>query len=332
MKRNVHPQRAATLPPLNVSRMESSESNGYKHNESDTVNYFQRVAAAQHPTPNVTKKPAAHLIEAAQTILFTTSSLQRTVSRCIGCIGNDSLSAVFSSTLQKSKSGADKLMHCLELVEKRPTAESCTDLLNSTAHCISILKEICWALRTRLSTFVQGLDAKFSRNLLMNIYSTTVDMKDAWETISPYLTVHPSTTLAHIKSSAATPTLSKTEISAHSPVTNPPLSSTPSTNGLGDNTQLYSHLRNAVTGSLHVLSTLGQSIEDTLQDSKTSLNLEKKLNELLKQAKYATELSHRLDKNVEANMGNNKEDLLRLPTKKESSRHIWEDTSLYLKV
>jgi hypothetical protein len=331
MKRNVHPQRAATLPPLNVSRMDSPEANVYKQNESDTTNYFQRVAAAQHPTPTVTKKPIAHLIEAAQTILFTASSLQRTVSRCIGCIGNDSLTAAFSPTLFKSKSSTEKLVHCLDSVDKRATTESCNDLLHTTALCITILKELCWTLRTRLSTLVQGLDAKFSRNLLMNIYSTTVDMKDAWETIRPYLTVHPLT-WTHHKSSATTPTVYKTELTAHSPITHPSLSCTPPSNGGGDNSQLYSHLRNAVAGSLHVLNTLGQSIEDTLQDGKTSLSLEKKLTELLRQAKYATELSNRLDKNVEANMGNNKEDLLLLPTKKESSRRIWEDTSLYLKV
>jgi hypothetical protein len=327
MKRNVHPQRAATLPPLNVSRTESPEANVYKYNESDTTNYFQRVAAAQPTT--VIKKPASHLVEAAQTVLFTASSLQRTVSRCIDCIGNDSLSAAFSPALYKSKSSTEKLVHCLDSVEKKATAESCTDLLHTTVQCIVILKELCFTLRTRLSTLVQGLDAKFSRNLLMNIYSTTVDIKDAWETIRPYLAVHPSTVLK-----SSTPTHYKNELTAHSPITHP--CTPPSSNGLGggggDNSQLYSHLRNAVTGSLHVLNTLGQSIEETLQDSKTSISLEKKLSELLQQAKYATELSNRLDKNVEANMGNNKEDLLLLPTKTESSRRIWEDTSLYLKV
>lgn len=336
MKRNLHPQQR--LPPLNVTTRIESE-NVYKHSEADTANYFQRVASAQHPIPT-SSKAISHITEASQTILFTASSLQRTVGRCIGCIGNDSLHAAFSPILHKSKASTEKLMTILDMIEKLPLPEMCNDLIQATATCISILKELCWTLRTRLSTLVQGLDAKFSRNLLINLYSATVDMKDAWQVINPYLSVDPVQTLTSFmqqqsKASSTTPTTplrnrsySELTISAHSPMTSP----LASPNIKGDNTQLYTHLRNAVTSSLHVLNTLKQSIEETLQGDKISISLEKKLNELLRQTQYATELSHRLDKNVEANMGSNKEDLLLLPTRKESSRRIWEDTSIYLKV
>ncbi|KAI8636124.1 RAM signaling pathway protein-domain-containing protein, partial [Parasitella parasitica] len=331
MKRNLHPQR---LPPLNVAtRMDTDTL--HKHNESDAASYFHRVVLA----PNSSSKAAtSHIIEASQIILFTSSSLQRTVGRCIGCIGNDSLYAAFSPVLHKSKASTERLMAILDTSEKRPTTDMCHELVQATSACISTLKELCWTLRTRLSTLVQGLDAKFSRNLLMNLYSATVDMKDAWLVISPYLSVDPMQTLTSFmqpKPSSTTPTTPlksrpHNELSAassHSPSTSP-LSSP---NIKGDNTQLYTHLRNAVASSLHVLNTLKQSIEDTVQDSKTTASLENKLNELLRQTQYATELSHRLDKNVEANMGTNKEDLLLLPTRKESSRRIWEDTSIYLK-
>ncbi|KAL7324731.1 hypothetical protein PS15p_209879 [Mucor circinelloides] len=336
MKRNLQPQR---LPPLNVAtRMEPD--NAYKHNEADAANHFQAAASAQHPTaPNTSSKPTAQIIEAAQTILFTACSLQRTVSRCISRIGNDSLNAAFSPILHKSKASTEKMITILDVIEKRSMPEVYNDLIQATSACISILKELCWTLRTRLSTLVQGLDAKFSRNLLMNLYSATVDTKDAWQVISPYLSVDPTQTLTslmqHTKpSTTATPTTplrnrshSELTASAHSPMTSP----LASPNVKADNTQLYTHLRNAVTSSLHVLNTLKQSIEETAQGANMPASLEKKLNELLRQTQYATELSHRLDKNVEANMGSNKEDLLLLPTRKESSRRIWEDTSIYLK-
>ncbi|CEP08858.1 hypothetical protein [Parasitella parasitica] len=332
MKRNIHPQR---LPPLNVAtRIETDTV--YKHSESDTASYFQRVALAQQSTPNSSSKAAStHIVEASQTILFAASSLQRTIGRCIGCIGNDSLHAAFSPVLYKSKASTEKLMAILDTIEKRPVADACHELVQATSACISILKELCWTLRTRLSTLVQGLDAKFSRNLLMNLYSATVDMKDAWQVISPYLSVDPMQTLTSFmqsKPSATTPTTPLLKNRSHSELSHSPIASPLSSPNIKeDNTQLYTHLRNAVTSSLYVLNTLKQSIEDTVQDSKIPATLEKKLNELLRQAQHATELSHRLDKNVEANMGSNKEDLLLLPTRKETSRRIWEDTSIYLK-
>ncbi|KAF1800879.1 hypothetical protein V8B55DRAFT_1531893 [Mucor lusitanicus] len=327
MKRNLQPQR---LPPLNVATRMEPESTHHQ----DTTQHFQAAASAQQPA--APSKATAQVTEAAQTVLFTACSLQRTVGRCISRIGNESLHAAFAPILLKSKANTEKLVAVLDVIEKRPTTpDLCDELIQATSACISTLKELCWTLRTRLSTLVQGLDAKFSRNLLTNLYSATVDMKDAWQVISPYLSVDPAQTLTsfmqqHSKT-GTTPlrhrSQSELAASAHSPMTSPLAS--PSIKG--DNTQLYTHLRNAVTSSLHVLNTLKQSIEETVQGVKIPASLEKKLNELLRQTQYATELSHRLDKNVEANMGSNKEDLLLLPTRKESSRRIWEDTSIYLK-
>jgi hypothetical protein len=357
MKRNEHLQRSVTLPPLNLSRLDSDHSTSssnsgsrnevYKHNESDTTLYFQRAAAARQPTPTPNSKVMVSIIEASQTVLFTASSLQRTVNRCIGCTGNDSLHAAFSPTLHKSRSSTEKLVAILDLIDKRPTVDIWQELIQTTSACIYVLKELCWTLRTRLSTLVQGLDSKFSRNLLMNLYSATVDMKDAWEIISPHLAIDPINTLTsfmqtnnnslnnnnnNIKS-PSTPfsrNRSHSELTSANSPTMSPLTSPSLTSR--DNSQLYAHLRNAVSGSLTVLNTLRQSIEETTSSSDITVTLEKKLNELLRQAQNATELCHRLDKNVEANMGSNKDDLLLLPTRQESSRRIWEDTSIYLKV
>lgn len=328
MKRNEtsKPQRSVTLPPLNLSRLDSNRSDLVKPSEIETTLYFQRQASSNKQV-NTNSKIMTSVLDASQTILFTSSTLQRTLGRCISCTGNDSLHAAFSTTLQKSKSSTEKLVLILDQIEKRPsTNELYQELIGSTVQCIFILKELCFTLRTRLSILVQGLDTKFSRNLLVNLYSATVDIKDAWELIQPYLTIDPLTV---IRPNNNTRSRSHSELnSSNSPL----LSPLSSPNITGDNTQLYTHLRNAVTGSLHVLNTLRQSIEETTSNTKINTSLEKKLIELTRQAQNATELCHRLDKNVEANMGNNKDDLLLLPTRQESSRRIWEDTSIYLKV
>ncbi|MBM6385648.1 MAG: hypothetical protein JSY10_16945 [Paenibacillus sp.] len=330
MKRNELPQRSLTLPPLNLSRLESASPYNKSEidtNETETTLYFQRAATIRQPNSKV----MFHIIEASQTILFTSSSLQRTVGKCIGCTGNDSLHAAFSPTLHKSRSSTEKLMSILELMERKATTDLCQELIQAASSCIYILKELCWTLRTRLSTLVQGLDSKFSRNLLMNLYSATVDIKEAWEIISPHLSIDP---LSAFTSSTQTnrPSPRNRSPSDFNSANSPLMSPLASPSLLGDNTQLYHHLSNAVTGSLHVLTTLRQTIEETTTNSKIHHSLEKKLNELLRQAQNATDLCHRLDKNIESNMGNNKEDLLLLPTRQESSRRIWEDTSIYLKV
>lgn len=337
MRGNGSPQRSVTLPPLNLSRLESNISHRRnsndifnKQHDSETTSYFQKQAAAAAAAIQTTAKPnnsgskaINDIIDASQTILFTSSTLQRTVGRCISYTGNDSLHASFSSTLYKSKTSTEKLVSILDSATHQLKIE---ELIQSTTECIVILKELCFTLRTRLSILVQGLDAKFSRNLLVNLYSATVDIKSAWETIQPYLTIDP---LTAISKSYGSHSMSRNR--SHSEAS-PVLSPLASPNTSGDNMQLYTHLRNAVTGSLHVLHTLIQSIEETKSNSAISASLEKKFNELTRQAQNAIDLCNRLDKNVEANMGSNKDDLLLLPTRQESSRRIWEDTSIYLKV
>lgn len=315
MKRNEHPpQRSVTLPPLNLTRMES-RAEVEKHTDSESTVYLQRNQS----------KAMQPIMEASHTVLFTASSLHRTLSRCLGCTGNESLQAAFSGTLHKTRTSTEKLGFVLDLAErKRSTETICQDLLQATSACIHVLKEVCATLRTRLSILVQGLDTKYSRTLLMHLYSATIDMKDAWQVIQPYLTTQETFTKSSFRDSP----------SANSPIMSPlasPGGPIGSGGSHGDNTQLYNHLRNAVTGSLHVLNTLCQTITETKTQAQISVSLEKKLNELARQAQLATDLCHRLDKNVESNMGKNKEDLLLLPTRTESSRRIWEDTSIYLK-
>lgn len=301
-------QRAVNLPPLNLSRLDSAS------------------------TASIDSNSLSSIIEASQTILFTGSSLHRTVNRCLTYLGNDNLHTIFSTTLYKLRSSTEKLGTLLDMIEKRPSSDLKNEIIQAASNCVCVLKELCWSLRTRLSTLAQGLDAKCSRNLLLNIYGATVDIKEAWETIRPHLSIDPSSTLISFKSN--TPIMSsrnrsQSEVSTTTPTASP----LASPNVRGDNSQLYLHLRNAIANSLQVLTSLKQFVEETLSGQQPiPASLEKKLNELLRQTQYAADLSNRLDKNVEANMGNNKEELLLLPTRQESSRRIWEDTSVYLKV
>ncbi|CAO3665618.1 hypothetical protein CU097_015308 [Rhizopus azygosporus] len=299
------PTTASPAPPtLNVSS--SSHSDSFRHGDSDT-SLFEK--SSKQTTTTIKDS----IIDASQTILFTTTSLKRTVGRCISYTDNDNLQATFTPILTKAKAATERLGQILDLIED--DKETVHNLIQSTAQCISALKELCYILTTRLSIIVQGLDSKFSRHLLIHLYSATVDIKEAWQIISPYLTIDPLS----IVSNKASSFRNRSDSEAHSPFVSPLCSP------YRDNKQLYTCLKNAVTGSFHVLNTLQQSIEETLNSSVIP-SLERKLKELLRQAQYVTDLAHKLDKSIDSRI--NKDEYF---VNKQQNRKFWEDTSIYLK-
>jgi hypothetical protein len=118
---------------------------------------------------------------------------------------------------------------------------------------------------------------------------------------------------------------------SHSEFASPVVSPIMSPNIHGDNSQLYSHLKSAVAGSLHVLSILRQIIDGTTAAT-IPLNLEKRLNDLARHAQNATDLSSLLEKNLNTFINTSEDESLIPQSKREASRKLWEDTSIYLKV
>lgn len=325
-RRDALSQRTTAIPPLNLSRLDSEnvKSLANLNNKSLDTDGMESVLNNSFSNNNC----LSSIVEASQTILYTGSSLHRTVNRSLTYLGNDNLHTIFSTTLYKLRASTEKLGTLLDIIEKRPSPDLRSEIAQAAANCICVMKELCWSLRTRLSTLAQGLDAKSSRNLLLNIYGATIDIKEAWETIRHHLTIDPLSTLASLKPGASSRNRSHSEILTTTPTTASPIASP---YPKSDNSQLYLHLRNAVANSLHVLNGIKQFVEET-KSGQIPASLENKLNELLRITQYAAEMSNRLDKLVEANMGQNKDELLLLPTREETSRRIWEDTSVYLKV
>ncbi|KAG1453123.1 hypothetical protein G6F56_007650 [Rhizopus delemar] len=180
------------------------------------------------------EKSKTNFTQASQVILFSADTLRRAVQRCIQQTQNENLQSSFAPTLQKLKSTSERLGQQLE---------SSLAIHSSLVQTIACLKELCFQIGTRLSILVQGLDPKTSRHLLTSLYSATVDTKEAWELICPCLTIDPVYTL-HRNNNRSNPVLK-------SPLT-------------GDNSQLYTFMKNAVAGSFHVLSTLRRSIQESL--------------------------------------------------------------------
>lgn len=89
-----------------------------------------------------------------------------------------------------------------------------------------------------------------------------------------------------------------------------------------DDTLLYNHLKLAVTGSLHVVDLLKQSIQEAISKDMSS-TLETKLYDLSRQADQAASMALKIDEGLE-NLSTN--------ASKEARREFWQDANSYLKV
>lgn len=139
-------------------------------------------------TVNSSESSGLHLpaIEACRTVLFAATSLHSTLRRCLHCCsGKDGLS--LGPQLQRSTGAAEKLVAVLDMLDHQPSPSQCADLFKAAASSIACLKDLVSALQTRMSSLTQVLDPKFSRHLIVSVYSATVDLKEAWDTLSPLI-------------------------------------------------------------------------------------------------------------------------------------------------
>lgn len=357
--------RVAVLPPLKLrttafsppsdDSMETQPSR--TQDEPQYEHHFQQTTGI---SSTALKGPTTHLVDACRTLLFATTSLHCTVHRClVYCMGQDSLG--LGPALQKSKAQADSLVRILDQLDAQGprqtlTTQICMELVRAAGSLIAAFKELTSILQTRITTLTQVLDAKFARQLITTVHSASVDVKDAWETVQPFIKVfsssHSSSLLcASPISNNATKTspFLQTTLSAptsHPSSVPPPLSlpassasivrershsdhtlASPAVSPLtspqtDDDTLLYNHLKLAVTGSLHVVDLLKQSIQEAVSKEMSS-TLEAKLYDLSRQADQAASMALKIDKGLE-NLSNN--------STKEATREFWQDANSYLKV
>ncbi|KAI8365915.1 uncharacterized protein BYT42DRAFT_145557 [Radiomyces spectabilis] len=338
--------------------------------DHDVEQYLQqKVNRTRNPCP---KWLNPSLLDACQTVIFASMSVQQVVQRSLRCIVNDQLVAEFAPLLRESKITAEKLVLVLEQTDPYP---SLSDLCKVAVTCIKTQKELCKMLKMRSSTIIKELDGKFARHLLLNIHGAMIDFKDAWTIIVSSLSLPSAAAATALQQTSSPntpsyfPSISDPSVNMQS-TSSTPTSSNPGTVGIAsapfyqsvaqgrsqnefshfptmsplsspasteDNSQLYSHIKLAVTGSFHVVELLRQSIDEALS-TKISASLEKRLHELLQVIDYAAEMTQALDKSLEALICKENAQvvsqsplLLNLQNRKETSRKFWEDTNIYFK-
>ncbi|KAI9011984.1 hypothetical protein CLU79DRAFT_839256 [Phycomyces nitens] len=359
---NRHAIRIANLPPLNLSRKSSLEYNYTSHSPSYATSAILSSRSMSTDThPQVTEPNSSNnkLFEACQNVSFLSTLIHITLYKCLDFCVNDKLTGTLASSLQNSRSCTDKLAMVLHQIDYQmvrqasPSPAFEVDLVKVAKACITSLRELCRRVKECLGLFVHILDPKHARNMVMNLHCATVDLKEAWEMIvSLPLPVHTlslqptlsaptdfhSTTKYH-------PSLPRARSASEHHAASPAMSPLASPCTAEDSTQLFGHLKLAVTGSLHVVDLLNISIEAATGPD----TLKQKLHSLSRQAQQAVDMALCLDKSLENIMtkGNGlgmnslfTSSTSQLPNivsppspslHKDSSRKLWEDTTAYLK-
>ena len=301
---------AASLPPLNL-----------QSDNMDIVTcdaYLQRTRSQQQHQQKQQEREQEQqttLTEACRSLLFAATSLHAAIRRCLTF---DGLNSILSPMFIKSTATTERFMNILDNQQEDNNSNNNKEqLVKSAIGCVRILKELCSLLHQNTATLVQLMDVKYTRHLLVMVHTTAVDIKDIWEVLLP-LSSSQQQLQPQQKVSMRGRSHSEHTTAATSSLGSPTIAS-PS---VDDRSQLYSHLKLAVTHSLHVTEILKQSIEETLA-TEISPVLADKLRDLARQAQDAAERAMRLDKNLQ---------IITTAGDTTSRKGFWQDTNQYLKV
>lgn len=292
--------------------------------------YFQRTKQQQQHTI-----PA--IVESSQSLVFAAGTLHTAVRRCLAlCTGsniNGDLDTL-SDALGKSSISVEELVQALEEHDNNRLA-----IEKYASECIRHLQVLCGSLQQLVPSLVPCLDPRFARHLLLTIHGTTVDIKEACETLQSSTPKPSSQQQQHLlspdnafKQQPSSPhpppylrTRSHSEYATASTASSSPLDDR-------DRSQLHTHLKLAVTHSLHVTDLLKKSIDDTVAKDDCAPTLRQKLLNLGQQAQQAANMAIRLDQGLQRIMN---KDTTASPSSSstiEGNKAFWEETNEYLKV
>ncbi|KAI9319260.1 hypothetical protein BX666DRAFT_1442960 [Dichotomocladium elegans] len=321
--------RVVALPPLNLTastttspespssesaHTDNSSSNHRIMNKGDEVDAL--LQRTRRPSSSSSSIPPP-VIDSCKTLLFAATTLQMTVRRCfLPDIDTHSI----AMALAKTKTSADRLMQALDLVDNRQPSP---DLLRAAAGIIRQLKDLCSGIQQ--SPLLANLDAKFGRYLLASVHTTTVDIKDCWETLR--LSSTTTTPKQQQLQQQQRPGILRSRSHSDHLLATPSPAASPVSPITDNRSQLYIYLKLSVTHSIHVSYLLKQSIDETISngdgDGTVSPSLSKKLQELGKLSLRIADMAVRLDKGLSD-----------IATKESaiSRKEFWQETNEYLKV
>ncbi|KAI9011965.1 RAM signaling pathway protein-domain-containing protein [Phycomyces nitens] len=310
------------------------------------------------------KFPSHKLLDACQNVSFLSSLIHSTLYKCLDYCVSDRLQSLMTASLEHSRACTEKLAMVLhqidyQMVRQTPKPALEFDLIKAAKICVGSLRDLCMRIKDCLGLFVNILDPKHARHLVMNLHCAVVDLKEAWEMIASH---KPPVHILSIQPTLSAPTGLRSN-SRHFPLL--PRARSASDHQAGthcisshtlaatkDSSQLFGHLRLAVTGSLHVIDLLNMSMETATGTE----SLKQKLYMLGQQAQQAIEMALYLSESLEVVMAKENDDNYgykdnNLPATrpilssnqpthvspgtlwlhKDTSRKLWEDTSAYLK-
>ncbi|KAI7878523.1 hypothetical protein K492DRAFT_170785 [Lichtheimia hyalospora FSU 10163] len=280
--------------------------------------YFQRTKQQQ--------QSLSAIVDSSQSLVFAAGTLHTAVRRCLAlCTGsNNSVDLdIISDALGKSSISVEELVQALDDQDGR--------LERYASECIRHMQVLCVSLQQQVASLVPCLDPRFARHLLLTIHGTTVDIKEACETLQSSIQ-RPSSQQQQqqhllspdnaFKQPHPPPYLRTRSHSEHATAST---ASSPLDDR--DRSQLHTHLKLAVTHSLHVTDLLKKSIDDTVAKDNCAPTLRQKLLNLGQQAQQAAGMAIRLDQGLKRIT--NKDTA---SSSIEGNKAFWEETNEYLKV
>ncbi|CDS09140.1 hypothetical protein LRAMOSA10500 [Lichtheimia ramosa] len=284
--------------------------------------YFQRTKQQRQRT-------ISSIVDSSQSLVFAAGTLHTAVRRCLAlCTGSNNsvdLDSI-SDALGKSSISVEELVQALDDNDSRHVGKYASE-------CIRHLQALCVSIQQQVPSLVPCLDPRFARHLLLTIHGTTVDIKEACETLQS--TIQKPSQQQHLLSpdnafkqqhSPHPPPYLRTR--SHSEYATASTASSPLDDH--DRSQLHTHLKLAVTHSLHVTDLLKKSIDETVAKDDCAPTLRQKLLNLGQQAQQAAGMATRLDQGLQRIM--TKDTTSSSPSSIEGNKAFWEETNEYLKV
>lgn len=154
--------------------------------------YFRRVSMLPASTISKAISPAMLIfIDAVRGLLFATSQLQAALKQYLNFAVPDRVAGVFARVLEPAGRYQQNLINALDRFDSTsrrsaPPVSAVRGVIDAAKESIVVFGKIVAVLRLQTPTF-KDADVRYTRQLLLSIYSSMTEIARAWASIAPIL-------------------------------------------------------------------------------------------------------------------------------------------------
>ncbi|PFH50686.1 hypothetical protein AMATHDRAFT_60674, partial [Amanita thiersii Skay4041] len=153
-------------------------------------NYFRRLSTSS-PSINLPESLVS-LIHSARSILFSTCQVYQTLAHYTVNAVDERLSSVLRKVLDPASSDVLQLIASLDRFDAicrktMPPPATCRAVIESCRDTVSSFNKVVGVLKLQLQVLIDCDDVRYSRLLLVELYSATAEIACAWKNMAPQL-------------------------------------------------------------------------------------------------------------------------------------------------